>query len=229
MSRAGERAKRNCRSMLRTLFSILALLTLCDIARAELKWLKPVQDFQATPDQRSVEARFAFKNVGSTPVTIKSLKTTCGCTTASLGKKTYQPGEDGEVVAVYSFPMQRGALRKLVTVTTDDQPTPAVLDIRVFVHEPFEIKPALVFWRTGTPAEPKRVQLVANGYPVHIKGVTSSNPRLTASLQTIRDGEEYLVNVKPADTGTKETAEIKVLTDFPANAPRTYTIHARIK
>src|SRR3954468_5493775 len=100
----------------------VALLTAAGTACAGLDWTKPVQDFQATPDKPSVEARFAFKNTGATPVTITSLKTTCGCTTARLDKRTYQPGEQGEIVAVYKFPFQKGALRKLVLVTTDDRP-----------------------------------------------------------------------------------------------------------
>ena len=161
---------------------------------------------------------------------MKSITTSCGCTTASLDKKVYQPGEAGEIVAVYKFPFQHGALRKLVTVVTDDHPKePAILDIRVFVHEPFEVKPALVYWRTGAAPEAKTVQLLADGYPVHVKSVTSSNPRITATLQTVKAGEEYSVAIKPADTAQKETAEITVLTDFPAAAPHSYTIHARIK
>jgi len=104
-----------------------------------------------------------------------------------------------------------------------------VLDLRVFVHEPFELKPALVYWRSGDAAESKSVQLLANGYPVKVKSVTSSNPRFTTTLTPIKPGEEYMVAVKPTDTGEKDAAEITVTTDFPAESPRTYTIHARIK
>src|SRR6478736_5385400 len=174
---------RSAGTLLRSLLALAALLGGVRAASAELQWYKPVQDFQATPDKPSVEARFAFKNAGPGPVTITSLKTTCGCTTARLDKRTYQPGEQGEVVAVYKFPFQHGALRKLVLVTTDDHPKdPISLDLRVFVHEPLEVKPALVYWRSGAPVEAKSVQFVAYGYPVQIKSVTSSNPNFTATL-----------------------------------------------
>jgi hypothetical protein len=103
------------------------------------------------------------------------------------------------------------------------------LDIRVFVQEPFEVKPALVYWRTGAEPEVKTVQLSANGYPVQVKSVTSSNPRITATVEAQKPGEEYIVSIKPVGTAQKESAEINVLTDFPTDAPRTYTIHARIK
>ncbi len=213
--------------MLRLLIATLLAMPLA--CSAGLAWKQPIQEFQCTPEQKSVEARFAFKNTGAAPVTIKSMKSSCGCTTARLDKKTYAPGETGEVVANYSFRGQTGALRKIVTITTDDGAQPIVLDIRVFRHEPFEVKPSLVYWRTGDAGEAKSVQLLANNYPVRVKSVTSSNPRVSASLQAVKEGEQYTVTVKPADTAQKENAEITVLTDFPASAPRSYTIYARIK
>ena len=54
-------------------------------------------------------------------------------------------------------------------------------------------------------------------------------PRLTAKLENTKAGEPYTISVAPADTTQKESAEISVQTDFPADAPRAYTIHARIK
>jgi len=216
--------------LMRTIFAASLLLAFASAGFADLHWDKPIQEFKCTPDDKHAEAHYTFKNTGTTAVTIKSVKTSCGCTTAHLDKKVYQPGETGEVVATYSFHGATGSLRKLVTVESDDHPSePTILDLRVFVHEPFELKPALVYWRTGDAAEAKSVQLLANGYAVKIKNVSSSNPRISATLQTLKPGEEYLVSVKPTDTTQKEAAEISVLTDFPPESPRVYTIHARIK
>jgi hypothetical protein len=208
---------------------VLALCVLPFPAFADLTWTKTVQEYQCTPDDKSIDARFAFKNTGKTPVTIRELHSSCGCTTAKLDKKVYAPGESGEVVATYSFRGQTGALRKMVTVYTDQETPPVQLDIRVFRHEPFEMKPGLVYWRTGDAGEAKTVQLTANSYPVRIKKVTSSNPHFVASLEPLKEGEKYAVNVKPTTTAAKESAEITVVTDFPPAAPRTYKIQARVK
>jgi hypothetical protein len=214
----------------RTILATGFLFTLAASGFADLHWDKPIQDFKCTPDDRHAEAHYTFRNTGTTPVTVKSVQTSCGCTTARLDKKTYQPGEQGEVVATYSFHGATGALRKLITVISDDHPDqPMTLDLRVFVHEPFEVNPALVYWRTGDAADPKSVHLLANGYPVKVKSVTSSNPRIVVTLETVKPGEEYAVAVKPADTTQKEGSEISVLTDYPPESPRIYTIHARIK
>ena len=213
--------------MLRTL--TLALFAGLAIARGELKFDKPVQEFHRVPDDGHVEAHFTFKNTGPEPVTVKRVTTSCGCTTARLDKNVFAPGEGSEIVVKFTFGSRKGPQRKIISVTlADKQELP--LDLRVWIHEPLTIAPALVYWKVGEPGAAKPVQLtVADGQRVGIKGVTSSNPRITAAVEAVKPGEQYVVNVKPADTAQKETAELTVQTDFPPDAPRTYTIHARVK
>ena len=213
--------------LLRTAF---ALLLISAAAQAELKWERPIQEFQRTPEDKFVEARFAFKNTGKSPVTIRNTRTSCGCTTAKLEKKTYAPGESGEIVARFDFGGRKGYQRKTVTVYTDRNEEPAVvLDLRVNVEPPFSITPSLVFWKVGEPPAPKEVELSANGHKVKVKSVTSSNPRVETQLKTAKDGERYTLLVTPAGTERKESAELKVETDFPPDEPRTYSIYVRIK
>lgn len=215
----------------RSLAFLAAVLLLTDHGFAELKWDKPVQQFQRTPADGEIEAHFTFRNAGAAPVTIKTLRPSCGCTTAHLEKKTFAPGEAGEVVARFVFGDRKGPHRKTIEVRTDDAAAePVLLDLRVNIHDPLTIAPALVFWKRGEPGEAKTVQLTADAAQhVRIKSVVSSNPRLPAKLETIKAGEQYVVSVTPADTVQKESAEISVLTDFPADAPRTYILHARVK
>ena len=215
----------------RSIAFLAALLLLTGRGFAELKWDKPVQSFQRTPADGEIEVHFTFRNAGAGPVTIKTLRPSCGCTTAHLEKKTFAPGEAGEVVAHFVFGDRKGPHRKTIEVRTDDAPTePVLLDLRVNIHDPLTIAPSLVFWKRGEPGEAKTVQLTADaGQHVRIKSVVSSNPRVAAKLETIKAGEQYIVSVTPADTAQKESAEISVLTDFPADAPRTYILHARVK
>jgi Protein of unknown function (DUF1573) len=216
---------------LRPLHFVVCQLLLAVAVRAELKWDKPIQEFQRTPSDGSVEARYTFHNTGQTPVTIKGLRPSCGCTTARLDKKTYAPGEQGEILARFSIGGRTGLHRVIVKVITDENlKDPAVLDLRVNIHDPVTIAPALVYWKTGEAPATKTAQVNAEAaQPVHVKSVTSSNPRLIATLQTVKPGAQYIVSVAPADTAQKESAEISVQTDFPPDSPKTYTIHARIK
>ena len=146
-------------------------------------------------------------------------------------RKTYAPGESGEVVLRFTFGSRRGLQQKGVTVVTDPAtPVPVVLGLRVNIEQPVTITPALIWWRVGDAAESKTVQVVvAPGSAVRVKSVASSSPRFAARLQPTKPGEPYTISVTPSDTSAKETAEITVQTDFPADAPRAYTIHARIK
>jgi Protein of unknown function (DUF1573) len=208
---------------------LFALLGCASTAFAQLKWDKPWQEFHRPPEDDHLETTFSFRNSGSTPVTIKSVKTSCGCTTAKLDKNTYAPGEKGEVVARFSFGQRKGAHRKLITITTDDDARQE-LNLVVFIHPALAVSPALVFWKVGQPAVAQTVQLTAEpGTTVRVKSVTSSNPRLSATLKTNKPGEEYALSVRPADTAQRETAELIVQTDYPPDAPRAFTIHARIK
>lgn len=214
---------------LKLLSALCALLAGAVAAKAGLTWQNPVQAFDLLPESKSVEVHFAFKNDGSTPVTISGFKTSCGCTTARLDKRTYQPGEGGEVIANYHFRGSTGQLRKLVKVNIEGEPEPTVLDIRVLVREPLEIKPTLVFWRVGKPNEPKLIQMKAEKFPVQVKSVTSSDPRVKVKLQTVQPGMEYQLAVETDNTNEKVTAEIQVETDYPEKEPRTYKIYARVK
>lgn len=200
-------------------------------AQAQLKWDRPLQQFHRVPEDKEIYAHYTFKNIGTTPVTIKTLRSSCGCTTAHLDKKTYAPNETGEVVVHFIFGDRKGWYRKSVAVTTDDKTAePVTIGLNIEIRDPVTLAPALVFWKTGEPVAAKSVQFSADpAQPVRIKSVTSSNPRLVAKLETIKAGEQYAISVTPADTAQKETAEISVQTDFPSDAPRAYTIHARIK
>ncbi|MCE9611013.1 MAG: DUF1573 domain-containing protein [Chthoniobacter sp.] len=210
---------------------LVALLLPTVPGRAQLKWDNPAQQFQRTPADEGIEAFYTFRNVGKLPVTITGLRASCGCTTPHLEKKTYAPGETGTVTARFVFGDRKGPQHKTIEVSTDEEGAPpVVLDLRVLIHDPLSIEPTLVYWKRGEPGEAKTMQLTAEaGQPVRIKNVISSNPRLPAKLVTVKAGESYVVSVKPADTAQKEVGEIFVLTDFPADAPRTYILQARVK
>lgn len=210
-------------------FLLAVFLSVTTTAFAQLKWDKPWQEFHRTPDEDHLETKFTFKNTGTGEVTIKTIKTSCGCTTAKLETKTYAPGQDGELTARFNFGSRKGAHRKMITVTTEDE-TKQELNLVVFIHPGLNIEPALVFWKVGQPAEARTVQLTAEpGTTVKVKGIISTNPRLTATLQTTKAGESYVVSIKPADTAQRESAEFTIQTDYPPDAPRSFTLHARIK
>ena len=210
---------------------LLFLLLMTTPSFAQLRWEQTTRSFERAPGDPTVEAPFAFKNTGSTPVTIAKIKTSCGCTAAQLKKRDYAPGESGEVLAKFTIAGRRGLHVVSVTVTTDDdsQP-PTTLSLRVNIADAVKLEPELVWWRVGAAPEAKSVRLeVEPGRQVRVKSITSSNPKIAAKLETLAAGSSYAILIRPADTASKESAEITVETDFPTDAPRRYVIYARIK
>lgn len=209
----------------------LLILIAASPARAGLRWENLQQSFERSPGDPAVEVTYRFRNTGPAPVTIRKVRTSCGCTAARLEKETYAPGESGAVPVKFTLGDRRGLNVVTITVTTDDPAAePTVLALRVNILDPLTVEPALVWWRVGAAPEAKEVRLTASpARPVRVKSVTSTNPRLAVQLATGAAGERYTLTVTPQDTASKEVAEIRVVTDFPLDAPRNYLIYARVK
>lgn len=70
---------------------------------------------------------------------------------------------------------------------------------------------------------------LAEGVDMKIKQISSNNPRVTAELKERKPSEPFVIAVSPKDTLQDESAELKVETDFPPHAPKSYSIFVRIR
>ena len=68
-----------------------------------------------------VDVTFKFKNTGDTPLIIKNVSASCGCTATKLTKKEYGPGESGELPVKFYSRGYNGKVIKSVTVSTNDK------------------------------------------------------------------------------------------------------------
>jgi len=78
---------------------------------------------------------FKFKNTGNTPVTITSVKGSCGCTVATKPNKPIMPGETAEIGVKYAT-NRVGGFSKTVTVISDASNARKVLRIKGIVLKP---------------------------------------------------------------------------------------------
>ena len=143
-------------------------------------------------------------------------------------KKTYSPGEKGQIAAVYNFSGHVGALHKTIAITTNDHPQQVVaLEIRVFVGDLLQVQPSLVSWRIGDEKLPKTVQLVATKEPVQVTKASSSNPPLCCGPPGGKKaGQQYSIQITPSDTNQKESAKL-VLSPQPPTARPTDILFTR--
>jgi Protein of unknown function (DUF1573) len=198
-------------------------------ARGELVWENPVQEFERSPGDDAVEAHYIFKNIGSSSVTIARIDSSCGCTVAQTDKKTYLPGESGQITARFSLGNRRGLQRKVISVGLADG-TEKQLALNVSILEPLTVRPGLLLWRVGESPTAKTVQLTAaKGIPLKIRSVTSSSPRVTAELDPRTNGSDFNVTVAPVDTAEKLSTIVTIQTEYPPDAPKSYPVHVRVK
>ena len=104
-------------------------------------------------------AKFKYENKTQKPIKITSVKSSCGCTVASLEKEEVAPGEKGEVTATFKIGGRTGMQQKSITVTTDDASQPVVnLLLKAMIAVPLEIQPSFVYWEQWRGAEAQNDQ-----------------------------------------------------------------------
>ena len=77
-----------------------------------------------------VTHEFVFTNTSSRPVKILNVQPSCGCTTPAWSKEPIAPGKNGYIQASYDPKGRPGYFNKSLTVTTDLEPNPVILQIK---------------------------------------------------------------------------------------------------
>ncbi|MDR1666960.1 MAG: DUF1573 domain-containing protein [Bacteroidales bacterium] len=72
---------------------------------------------------------FTFRNDGTSPLIIKNVTTTCGCTTPEWTKQPVAPGKSGLIKVSYDVKGRPGAIDKTITVLSNGKPEAAYLRI----------------------------------------------------------------------------------------------------
>ena len=150
------------------MFVVLFFFCLVAPAFAQLKWDQPKQVFIPKLGEKTVMARYRFTNIGASTVSIVDVRPSCGCTTATLAKKEYAPGESGEIEAKLNFAGHVGHQEKWIYVTTNVPGSePALLSLTVDIPPEVTIQPEFVMWRIGDPLEPKTMRvMLPEGIPI---------------------------------------------------------------
>src|SRR5438067_1707967 len=108
----------------RILFLGILCLSVAATTQASLVFEKTELDLKPEMGAPTAVAVFKYENKGDTPVHIKAVKPSCGCTTAALAKNDVAPGEKGTITATFNIGDRTGVQVKTVTVETDDPKAP---------------------------------------------------------------------------------------------------------
>lgn len=197
-------------------------------AQSALRWDKKNVEVSPAPGEKTVRADFAFTNISNQPVTIDSVKSSCGCTTAVPDKKTYQPGEKGHITAVFTIGGRQGFQAKAIRVSVRGESEPTTLTMVTQVGETAKMDSSLVYWKVGDPAKPKTIRVKAPS-GVKLTGVTSNNPKFSATLESSQEKGEYQIVVTPQDTSRPMVAVLSLEGSGRGKEAKAFTVYAQIK
>ena len=102
-------------------------------------------DFGEIWDLEEQQTVFNFENKGEGPLIIEEVKASCGCTTPTLDKKTYLPGEAGTLQIAFA-PKGNGRQTKTLTVRCNDPKNPVTVLRISSTIKPF-VKPDPLYLR----------------------------------------------------------------------------------
>ncbi len=186
-------------------------------AQAQLTWeQKEIELFPKAGDAQAV-AKFKYENKTDKPIQIKNVRSSCGCTVASLKKNDVQPGESGEVTATFDIGNRTGQQQKSITIETDYLPEPVTnLVLKAKIADVLQIQPAFVFWENGEDPKPKTITVKA-GKDIKVTklDVTSSSPDFTTKVENGKEAGEFIVKVTPSDTKHSVSATLTLKSDLP--------------
>lgn len=209
---------------------LLALLLPLTGAAAEsaLRWERKTIEASPAPGEKTVRAEFGFVNTSQAPVVIDSVKSSCGCTTAAPEKKVYQPGERGQITAVFTPGSRQGLQVKAIRVTVKGEREPVTLTLAARIGPALQIDPPLVYWRTGDAPRPKVLRVtVPSDSGLRVTGVKSSDPQMEAALEPDKGGVRVVVT--PKTTARPATAVVTIQAVARSGEARAFQAYAQVK
>lgn len=186
-------------------------MALTHSALAGLQWEQTQIELHPAPGDPTAVGSFKYQNDGKQTVHIKSVHTSCGCTTTSRQKDEVAPGESGEITATFKVGASTGIQQKTVQVETDDPAQPmTVLTLRAIIPQLVELKPSFIYWENSEPAKSKSITVkVAKEVGAKTLNVTSSSSEFSTKVTTTGPNE-FTIEVQPRDTSHMANATLTV-------------------
>ncbi|MGA3007421.1 MAG: DUF1573 domain-containing protein [Opitutaceae bacterium] len=220
---------------LRTQYLALFVLPLFLVAKLEagaLTWKTENISVDAIEGQKNkVKEDFPFTNTSNHPVTITSVRTSCGCTTAALDKKTYAAGEKGTIAVSFDVAERTGLQEKDIMVTTDEANQPVTrLHLEINVKEYLSMTPRLLMWKTTEPPSEKLivVSVLPSQPATDIQAVYGAPGTFQTRTEVVTKGLKYNVYVKPISTAQRINTIITFHAKFASAPERTAVVYVYV-
>ncbi len=92
----------------------------------KIEFIKTEHDYGSIQKGANGDCEFTFKNIGTEPLILSSVKASCGCTTPNYSKEPIMPGKTGSIKVHYNT-NNIGGFNKTVTVNSNAANNPRVI------------------------------------------------------------------------------------------------------
>jgi len=179
--------------------------------QAAVQVAEAVYNFGTVPKGETVKHIFKLRNVGTAPLIIGGVQTSCGCTAAAPSKSNVAPGEESDIAVSFDTRSDRGAATRTIAVFTNDPKNQQLkLTMKGDVKPQVEASPAPVAFGTvkrGTE-QSRRVVItdLANGKDFRVGSIGNSSPHIKVTREPRDDGKRgavvVIILLKTMPTGT---------------------------
>jgi hypothetical protein len=219
-----SRPRVKARSLISCLFFAVCALEI--FGSTTLKWNQQTVSVDASPLDNLVNTTFVFKNGGEKPVRVIEISPDCACTTTTLAKSVYSPGESGLIEATLKLDGRPGQQIKSIRVRTDEGTASIYqLTMRVNVPDLCEATQRSVVWNVSQKAKEQQIVLrVLQPSLLVPVGVTSVKNHFRASLEQSPDDQAvYTVSISPirTDERVSDVIDVQFATSSPNGASET--------
>ena len=101
--------------------------------------------------------------------------------------------------------------------------------LAVAISEPMKVTPELLILEKGEATAGKRIAIAAlPGQSIRAVNVTSSNPRVHAKVETVQEGQDYMIRVTPESTDAAFLAVLNIEAEV-ASGKKNLRAYARVR
>lgn len=175
-------------------------------------------EYDAKPADELVTITYRYQNTSDRPVRLTGGETNCDCLKAEADKTVLQPGEWGELRALFALGDMLGRKRQRVTMLTEEGGRAQRYDLFVNMNIPLliEIEPDVLRWTVGSEPEEQVFDIRMTGEePLRVTEVTSTRPTFKWRLETVEQGRHYRLRVRPESTASPTMGAMRIQTNSP--------------
>jgi hypothetical protein len=180
---------------------ILLFLSRCVTEKKPaIKFDNLIYEFGEVEQGKEVKYTFIYKNTGTDILRIFSVKPTCLCTVPGVYTKEAAPGKTGDIPVVFNTKGYKGDVSKHIKVETNiPDSKPIFLTMEGKIKVLIEVNPTRVWLgQTRKDGPPLTGTVTIKSYvdtPLKIIKIIPSGERCTTKINTIKEGEEYTIDI----------------------------------